>query len=478
MSETFIHELSLIVSFLSLLELDSRLEAGGFLYNAMLQESLRRLKLMRESKEWQKARALIDRKEKNKAFKKIIRQRKFTEYDLHRYLTDFLKGFPLRSKLDSQCCQKIASRAFSAAKEYSLGKRGRPRFKGRGQFSSLEGKSNITGIRFIDGFIKWKGLKLKAIFDQKDRFGVEAHALNCPVKYVRLVRRTRKGTEFFCAQLILEGRPKVKYPTSKKHAGLDLGPSNVALYSEKAAFLEPFTDSKIILIKRLERKISRSFEKNQKTTKRCRKLRGKITELKRKDSLKRKHELGFLINRILSLGTIIHLEKLSYVSFQKNFGKSVQKHAPGQFVERLKRKAENAGGRVEEINPYLTKLSQVCICGRTKQKALSLRTHECPCGIKTQRDLFSAFLAFHTENNLLDRSQAFKACMGAQSLLKQALSGSGQIARIGKSSNHFERRQSGSPVKDGSTHIEVEDAVGYPLPRASKRYADIAVRTP
>ena len=193
--------------------------------------------------------------------------------------------------------------------------------------------------------------------------------------------------------------------------------------------------------------------------------------------MQRKHKIGSLINWILSLGNEVHLEKLSYKSWQKNYGRSVQKHAPGQFVERLKRKAENAGGKALEINPYLGKLSQTCICGKVEKKKLSQRTHECSCGVKAQRDLFSAFLAFHTKNNLLDRGQALKAWPGARSLLEQALSEWEQIARIG-SSDRFERRQSGSPVKDGSTCIEVSDVVGYPLPRAEKRYMDTAVRTP
>lgn len=86
-----------------------------------------------------------------------------------------------------------------------------------------------------------------------------------------------------------------------------------------------------------------------------------------------------------------------YKAFQKIFGKSVGKRAPGMFVSHLKSKAERAGLRVVEIPTYSTKLSQTCQCGRVKKKNLSERIHKCECGIVAQRDLYSAFLAKHTE---------------------------------------------------------------------------------
>jgi len=104
--------------------------------------------------------------------------------------------------------------------------------------------------------------------------------------------------------------------------------------------------------------------------------------------------------------------------FWHNYGKSVQKHAPGQFVNRLKRKAENVGGRVVEINTYRTKLSQTCICGKVEKKQLSQRTHRCSCGVEAQRDLFSVFLAFHTNNNAFSRRQVAEAWPSAHLLLE------------------------------------------------------------
>ncbi len=93
------------------------------------------------------------------------------------------------------------------------------------------------------------------------------------------------------------------------------------------------------------------------------------------------------------------------------FGRSVSMKAPGMFMEILIRKAANAGGKVTQFSTHETKLSQTChSCGKQKKKALSQRWHECPYGTgPVQRDLYSAFLAFHVENNKLDTSQAIQA---------------------------------------------------------------------
>ena len=51
---------------------------------------------------------------------------------------------------------------------------------------------------------------------------------------------------------------------------------------------------------------------------------------------------------------------------------------------------------MNKINPWNAKLSQRCVCGRTVKKPLSLRVHVCVCGVREQRDVWSAFLTRHT----------------------------------------------------------------------------------
>ena len=156
------------------------------------------------------------------------------------------------------------------------------------------------------------------------------------------------------------------------------------------------------------------------------------------------------------------MEKLSYKSFQKNYGKSVEARAPGLFVSILRRKAERAGGYVEEFSTYKTALSQMCICEDKEKKKLSLRWHQCPCGAAAQRDLFSAYLSQFVKNDILDISQAKEAWVAAQPLLQRAMSrlnqqaiGSERLASFG-----LGRRQSLSHAKENMKFVEAIDVVG------------------
>lgn len=191
---------------------------------------------------------------------------------------------------------------------------------------------------------------------------------------------------------------------------------------------------------------------------------------------------GNLANRVLTIGKTVRLEKLSYKSLQKQYGKSVSFRAPGMFLEKLIRKAESAGGEVIEFPAQRHRLSQACHCGSMTKKPLSQRWHECPCGVgPVQRDLYSAFLARHVNDKTLDMRQVTVAWPGAQPLLERAMARvQYQAANGGFIPASFGvRRQSRSPVKDGSTPIEVVEAVGEAtaLPESHGEIGGTAVRT-
>lgn len=103
------------------------------------------------------------------------------------------------------------------------------------------------------------------------------------------------------------------------------------------------------------------------------------------------------------------------------FGKSISAKAPGLFVQQLIHKAENAGGKVTEFKTQTTACSQKCICGIKKKKPLSQRWHNCDCGISSQRDLFSAFLAIFVDNDILELRKASKAFSGIEHSLVSAI---------------------------------------------------------
>jgi len=130
----------------------------------------------------------------------------------------------------------------------------------------------------------------------------------------------------------------------------------------------------------------------------------RLSEAHRRKAGHRKSLHGNLGNRVLAQGRVVHVENLSKVPWQKRFGRSVAFRAPGMFETMVARKAGNAGGTTIGINPYRGRLSQTCVCGSVVKKPLSLRVHA--CGVREQRDIWSAFLARHSSGKNPDLASA------------------------------------------------------------------------
>ena len=450
-SSSFILELGLVVSQSQEKDLLVRFDLARQLYNACLGEALRRLNLMRESKAYQKARAMPKSKERTQCFKDLNTAFGFSDYEIQAYGTACKNACCFKDHLDVHVCQKIATRAFNAVREYAFGKRGRPRFKGKNHLDSVEGKNNQSGIRWREDRVKWSGLVLPARFDPKDKHSVQVYGLEHKVKFVRIMRRRIKGKTRFFVQLVLEGKPRQKHEAGNETVGLDLGPSTIACVGETDAFLDGFC-SELLPIQREIRKIQRKMDRSRRamnpdnynpdgTIKPGKKTwkfsaryladRDRLSEMHRRLAGTRKRLHGEMANRVLSMGAVIKTEDVSYKAWQRMFGKSVGFRAPGMFVEILCRKAGNAGGKVNKL-PLSNALSQICHnCGAVQKKPLSTRWHRCDCGITAQRDLYSAFLARNVSGSGLDTRQAQKSWPGAEPLLRCAVSRLSQSANGG-----------------------------------------------
>src|SRR6266545_4836337 len=405
---SFVCELPLLLVGADERYLRIRLDCARQIYNAVLGESLSRLGLLRQSKAFQAARAMPNRgkeqqRERAATFRALDVRFRLREYDLHAYAARFSHSW-LGQHLDANTIQTIASRAYTAVRQYQFGVRGRPRFKGKDQFHSVEGKTNKQGLRWRDGAVVWGDLTLRARISTDDP--VVAHALRCPIKYVRIVRRTLNGHHRFFVQLVCAGEPyqKPQNVVGDGVIGIDPGPRTFGVagadWGAQLDLATPLKQSRIQQ-RRRERQIDRQRRANNPTnylsdgrvrpgrkrwviSNNQRDNERRLNEAKRKQAAHRKSLHGQLANTLLRLGNDIRIEKNSYKSFQRTFGKAVGQAAPATFVATLSRKAESAGASVSVI-PTSLRLSQTCLCGSVARKPLSERVHRCDCGITVQR---------------------------------------------------------------------------------------------
>ncbi len=492
-----------------------RLDAARNVFNVSLGEALRRLKLMRESLDWQRVRTMpkttgtnakgkpIPNKDRSDLFKATQARFGFSSASIQKFAEWCRDACWIGEHLGSHDTQTTSLRAFKAVQQYAFGKRGRPRFKGFRRLDSVEGKADAV-IRYRAEpvpTVHWSGLMLPLMLDPKDKRGWQKEALSARTKYVRVLRREINGRDRWYCQLVQEGDAPLLHETAEGVVGLDIGPSTIASVSADDACLEGFCPS-VIEPWAASRRILRAMDRSRRATnvgnfdangrvrkgakkwnrsKRYQELAIKRRERDRRLAAERKRSHGELANRILEQGTTIKTEKLSYKSFQKNFGRSVKVRAPGMLVSTLRRKAEGAGGGVIEINTRHTRLSQFDhTTGEYVKKPLSQRIHVFGDGETepVQRDLYSAFLATCCDTNTLDIRQVEQTWPAAEPLLRRAMSRLLQPASgKGYARPHVHQgvRAGRSSKRDGRP-TEAVDAVAKA--RATERQDIGSLRTP
>lgn len=434
--------------------LNKRLEIGRKMYNATLGEALKRYNHFKISREYKSLiKELIDINKKiskdNKEIKqlnkdkeaiitflnKLKKEHKLSEYDLHSFIAPMKRHY---NSLDINTAQKVATRAWKALEKVMFGDGKKVTFKRYGEFNSLEGKVNTTGIRFKDNQLVWGKIKIPVKIRENDTYAQQA--LQDKVKYCRIVRKTIRGKYKFYLQLVLDGIPPSKRNSyGDSRVGIDPSLRSIAYTSNKEVRLRELAPSVDILdkeIHRINRKLNRSRrltnpnkynkdgtikkgnkDKWIKSNNYIREL-NKLKELNRKLSEIRKIEHNILANHLLTLGTDIYVEKTDFKALskraketkiskktgkykrKKRFGKSIGNKAPSKFFEILNRKLNYIDKEIKYINTWSFKASQYNhITGECKKVSLSTRWKDIK-GNKVQRDLYSAFLIMNSKKNL------------------------------------------------------------------------------
>ena len=304
--------------------LEKRFSIGREMYNSLLKKMDKRYREMIKTKEYrgllEKIGQATNKKSLYKELENIRKNSGFTEYAFHKEIKDMQKFF--KKNIDSFTAQKIATQVWRAFEKIMYGSGEKVHFKKEDDFKTLEGKSNGTGIRYIDGYIDWKGLKLKVLIDEKNHY--EKEALKSEISYCRLVRKNIRGKIKYYTQIVFKGVPPVNIDkkTGEYRERIGSGELKIGVGKQYLFYKKENENIKIVELadkiyplelrrKDLIEKLNRRKKLGLSTKSvRYKKLRKELVEIYRKQMVIRKYQHECLSNEILKMGDKLDIEKI------------------------------------------------------------------------------------------------------------------------------------------------------------------------
>ena len=461
----FIIELKLNTNKNDLAILSKRFLLAEKMYNKTLKFALIQLKRMRENKIYKQTlnkyfeyKRLND-KDNIKLYSDLLNSIRLSyslsEYQLHSFIK--VQQNMYKKHIDSNTSQKIATTVWKAIQDVLYNKGKKVHFKKYNTLTSLEGKTNKTGIRFIDNKLSWNKINIPIKIRKNDLF-IQESLENNKIKYCRIIRKSFKCGYKYFIQLVMEGIPPTKRRNdgSFRHTthtnnkvGIDIGTSTIAVCSKDNLLLEELSPKSKEYDKRINyllRKLDRSKRSMNPsnfnldgTIKKGIKLKWvhsnnyikTLFELKNLYRLKANYiklSHNRLSNKILSYGTNIYVEKMNFKALQKRskettissktgrynkkkrFGRSLTNKAPSMLLSIIERKLNYENKVLNKVNTITFKASQYNhVEDKYIKKNLNKRWNIIN-GEKIQRDLYSSFLIMNSKENLkeTDRNECIK----------------------------------------------------------------------
>ena len=391
-------------------------------------------------------------KEVNEELGKIQMNYGLTKYQLSSWLLERRKQTKAYQHLNAGELQVIGENAYKTLSQVIFYKTKPENLKFRSKYSlehSFRNRENSTGTRLvaskkIDIAYRLYIHKKSTFIDIPVRAFTEYQKVQLlradKIKYVQIISKTIRGKQVFYLQIICQGIPVSKIQKGEGTTGIDPGISTVAYVSKNSCGLVDLVPEdfarKERLIQNLSRKIERSRivnnpeayntdgtrKKNVRfkpLSKRAKRLAIRSQTAYRKLTENRRKIQGELVNHIVSQSSVIKIEDLDVKSLQKRkretrinpktgrpfskkrYGKAIFKAAPAYFRTLLLQRANSTGCKVDIISPKKTKPSQYNhITGEFDKKELKTRIYNLTDEITdVQRDLYSAFLIAHIEND-------------------------------------------------------------------------------
>ena len=430
--------------------LNKRFEIGRQIYNSLVNVTQKRYKEMIKTKEY---RSLVYSLTGNKrtdrpVWEQIENIRKrygLSEYSFHEDVRKMQRHF--KTNIDAFTAQKIASALWKSYDKKFHGNGKTIRYKKYGEFNSLEGKSDKTGIRYKDNIIHWNGLKIPVVIDYNNLY--ECEAMLSDICYCRIIRKYVRNKYKFYVQIVFKGTPPLKSNTETGEikrcighgdVGLDIGTSTVAVSSETDVKIFELAD-KTQNIENKKQRLLRKMDRSRRATnpdnynedgtvkthgnkkliwnksKHYIKYQNELKELYRKQAAVRKYQHECLSTYIISLGDKIYVEKMSFSGLQrrsrkleknskgrfkrkKRFGKSLANRSPAMLLSVINRKLGYFNTELIKINTFKAKASQFNHFNKTYTRKTLLKRWNNFNGIKIQRDMYSAFLIMNINKDL------------------------------------------------------------------------------
>ena len=437
--------------------LDKRFKIANHIYNVLVKHARKAISQLKQDKEYQaitmKYRNKLTLIKEDKAKLSALRIKYgLSEYQFHEYVIKQKQFFT--KHIDINTAQKIATAVWKSVEVYLFKKGKTIHFKKSINLSSVEGKTNKSGIRFKQNTLHWKGLVIPVRIKKKDVYAKDCLS-SYAIKYCRIIRKWHKHNFRYYVQLVLRGIPPQRNKISisdSRVVGIDPGTSTMAIVSKDSVIFTELGKNVVEIekdIKRLNRKSDRQRRSNNSNnynidgtikrvnkgckrkwiiSKRHRCTIDKTKELYRKRAESLRYEHNKLANQVLSeCGTDIYSEQMSYKGLQlrsskteisektgtfkrkKRFGKSLLNHAPSMFLNILNTKLSYIEKHICYVDTYKTKCSQYNhITGEYVKETLNERWKQLDDKTKVQRDLYSAYLLMNMKTQIeIDMNSCF-----------------------------------------------------------------------
>lgn len=294
-------------------------------------------------------------------------------YDQANQLSEIKQTNPEYKSVHSQVLQDVLKRLDKTFKAFyaraKQGQAGFPRFKSASRFDSFcfpQSGFSLTGNKLTLSKIGTVKLKLSRQIQGK-------------VKTCQIKRECGKWFVIFTVEAKAEPLPK-----TGQSVGLDMGISAFATLSDGTQ-IDNFkyyesTQKKLRVAQRRVARRKKGSNRRRKAVLQLKKIHQKIRN-QRNDF---QHKIA---NYLVKNYDLIAIEKLSILGMSRGIlAKQMNDVSIGNFFQKLKNKAVEAGREIREVNPAYT--SQDCSqCGNRVKKDLAVRVHHClQCGLILDRD--------------------------------------------------------------------------------------------